>query len=167
MSDLNIDFGPPKQPESIAGIKVGETARPKKRWLTWWQTGLVVGLVSAALACALIWLGSTFPDATPRRSIVGIGEVGKLYRPDLRDIQVFLVATDYDSFNSYVKAVAANDPEGEAELVAAGKLYRVAAGTKVRVLESHFTCKMVRILEGPAYGRAAWISNESVSGPDD
>lgn len=70
-----------------------------------------------------------------------------------------LVSVDEESATEREKLDAANDDVGLSLLIAAQKLFLVANGTQVRVLEFQETAArcLVRILEGEHYGKTALV----------
>jgi hypothetical protein len=75
------------------------------------------------------------------------------------------VATDIFALMEYQKALRADDPTGDEELSKAGRLFSVATGTAVKILEYHrrnpFLVKTdsyeVRVLDGPHRGRKGFM----------
>jgi zinc-ribbon domain len=72
------------------------------------------------------------------------------------------VAVDQDSSDQLIKAQAINDQHAVVQLLLAGKVLSVNDGTKVKVIDSTFTLRQVRILEGSHEGRSGWVPLEFV-----
>src|SRR5947209_5566166 len=78
-----------------------------------------------------------------------------------------LVSVDEESAKEREKLEAANDDVGLSLLIAAQKLFLVANGTPVRILEVQETASrcQVRILEGEHYGKTALVLLQSLTEP--
>jgi hypothetical protein len=114
---------------------------------------LIVGFVMA--------LFNGCPNAPPS---LQIGQQARLHRTDGGDDPpAFLVAADAKALSQCISAVNAGDPYGNKQLMAAGRLWLVPAGTSVVVLELAFFSRKVRILEGEHQGKAGWIPMEFVA----
>lgn len=79
-----------------------------------------------------------------------------------------LVSVDEPSAAEREKLDAANDDVGLSLLIAAQKLFLVADGTPVRILEVHETTSrcQVRILEGEHYGKTALVPQKWLGSPE-
>jgi hypothetical protein len=112
------------------------------------------------LMCIICSIGRN-PNHQPS---LQIGQQARLHRTDGGDDPpAFLVAADAEALSQCISAVNAGDPYGTKELVAAGRLWLVPAGTSVVVLELAFFSRKVRILEGEHQGKAGWIPTEFVA----
>jgi len=89
-----------------------------------------------------------------------VGDGSYLRLPD-SDAEVVL-AVDLDAFDEFVKASVATDKYGIAELMLAGRIFSVASGTRVLVIETKLFKNRVRIVEGPETGQAGWVPFEWV-----
>ncbi|PYU01742.1 MAG: hypothetical protein DMG38_02695 [Acidobacteria bacterium] len=94
-----------------------------------------------------------------------VGRVAKLSADGQSDFA--LVSADQASAAEREKLDAANDDVGLSLLIAAQKLFLVADGTPVRILEVHETVSrcLVRILEGEHYGKTALVPLQSLTEP--
>jgi len=92
-----------------------------------------------------------------------VGRVAK-FSPDGK-ANYALVSVDEQSATEREKLDAANDDVGLSLLIAAQKLFLVANGTPLRILELHETSSrcLVRILDGEHYGKTALVPVESLT----
>jgi hypothetical protein len=74
-----------------------------------------------------------------------------------------LVAVDVPRLNELVGALAASDEARVEALVQSDQVLRVAAGTKVRILELASSTVKIKILEGSAASREGWVPERWVS----
>ena len=95
-----------------------------------------------------------------------VGRVAKLSTND--NAPFALVSADEESATEKEKLDAANDDIGTSLLIAAQKLFLVANGTQLRILEVHESTSrcVARILDGEHYGKTAlvpliWLSESS------
>ena len=94
-----------------------------------------------------------------------IGETGVL-KPLGEGASIVLVGVDEKAVDAIYKALMAKDETGIEELAAAGRIFIVAPGTKVKVLDLHgFLAPRseIRILEGPQKGRRGFVSTSLVA----
>lgn len=89
---------------------------------------------------------------------VKVGDIGYLNN----GAKVVLGAVSEEAFDALIKAANAGDTEGYYLMVLQGRVLVIDAGTKVRVLDSSWGAKQVRILEGEYYGVAVWVAMEHV-----
>ena len=104
---------------------------------------MVIGVLIGAA-----WLAEPSPSrdnsgATRSSSYIGIGETGRL--PTGGPV---LIATSKEALDDIVRAVTAKDNHGIAEVIMAGRAFAVDPGTSVRVIDSSFLKKRVRVLSG-------------------
>lgn len=55
------------------------------------------------------------------------------------------------------KASTARDSIGLLEMLTSGRAFRVAVGTRVRVIDQGIETSRVRMLDGPRAGQAGWL----------
>lgn len=72
------------------------------------------------------------------------------------------VSEDEQTYKELVAAVTAKDTVGYNKLLYSGKVFEVATGTKVLVLEPGLERSKVRILEGNNSGRSGWVPRQGV-----
>lgn len=72
------------------------------------------------------------------------------------------IATSEDSFDRWIKAKAAKDTHGMAQLMLTGSIFLVKNGTRVLVIDSATFKTKVRILGGNQTGRSGWVPYEYV-----
>jgi hypothetical protein len=63
---------------------------------------------------------------------------------------------------AYTKALAAKDKIGIEELIRQERIFPVANGTRLLVLEQYRDMTKVRVMEGPQFGKAGWVAFEHV-----
>ena len=90
---------------------------------------------------------------------VSVGEVGQLRRGSSRSI---LVAVDESALARLTQLAVAGDERGMATLALEGRAFLVPQGTRVRVINSGFGKREVRIEDGPMAGRSGWVDTEFV-----
>jgi hypothetical protein len=103
--------------------------------------------------CFLPACGTTASQSSPS----DIGSESILQAGNLEEIYLTI---DKESFDEWSKVAAAKDHIGMLELLSAGKMFIVPAGTKVLVIDSSWAIREVRILEGDAFGRTGWLPYE-------
>lgn len=93
-----------------------------------------------------------------------VGRVGKLSTTDSKS-GFALVSADEASATERERLDGANDDVGLSLLIAAQRLFLVAHGTPVRILEVQRTASrcLVRILEGEHYGKTALVPLQSLT----
>ena len=97
--------------------------------------------------------------ASSSEGSVSVGEVGQLRRGSSRSI---LVAVDETALARLTQLAVAGDERGMAMLALQGRAFLVPQGTHVRVIDSGFGKREVRIEEGPMAGRSGWVDTEFV-----
>ncbi len=100
--------------------------------------------------------GGTTTETTPS---VTIGSEAFIRAGNLDTVYL---AVDKQSMDMWAKAGLAKDYIGMAQLEASGRIFPVPNGTKVLVIDSSFTLRKVRVLEGDAYGKSGWLPYEWV-----
>jgi hypothetical protein len=70
------------------------------------------------------------------------------------------IAVDDAAWDSMMEAITAKDEIGFNQLILRGRIFAVASGTPVLVLDVGFTSYKVRVTEGPQAGRAGWVIRE-------
>jgi hypothetical protein len=68
-----------------------------------------------------------------------------------------MLATTEAALDDLSKARIAGDKMGTFQVMAEGRAFPVDARTKVLVLDTTFTLRKVRVLEGPHLGKAGWV----------
>jgi len=107
---------------------------------------------------------STMPTArpavpTPTVSRPAVGAEAHLWVSDGGN---WYLGKDLTWQDAYADALTANDTIGIQELKDHERIFPVASGTRLLVLEQFQDKTKVRILEGPQYGRTAWVAFEHV-----
>ncbi|MFC1656081.1 hypothetical protein ACFL3C_04370 [Patescibacteria group bacterium] len=90
---------------------------------------------------------------------VSIGDEAKLVSSGSGAI---LVAIDQEAFDDLLDISVANDEMGLAELMLADRVFSVPTGIKVKVIDTDWFSKEVRILEGAYVGESGWVPMEFV-----
>ena len=112
--------------------------------------------VLAAMLCLLI-VGCRSVRETPDKHIVHVGEAATLEHK--ADEWVY-AAVSKDSVHLLAEALESSNQTQVDELVAAGRVLRLAAHTPVHVLQESFNERQVRIEEGPSAGARVWVPFE-------
>jgi hypothetical protein len=69
------------------------------------------------------------------------------------------IAVDQESYSLFTRL--AQDPTGSLDtLFQNNKIFTVANGTQVKVIESHAAATKVQIKEGPEINKTGWVSND-------
>lgn len=92
------------------------------------------------------------------KSSVSTGEDGILNNGSAEVI----AAISESAYDEMIKAAAASDNIGIANMALAGLVVLIPSGTKVKVIDRTFGTRRVRILEGDYYGNAYWVAMEHV-----
>jgi hypothetical protein len=103
--------------------------------------------------------GDSSPSPSQTKPSATVGSEATISAPNLDTVYL---AVDKDAFDLWVKASVSKDYIGMQELESLGKVFPVPNGTKVLVIDSAFTARQVRVLEGNAYGRSGWLPYEWV-----
>lgn len=100
--------------------------------------------------------------AAPAKSFLRPGDQG---RAQVDGAAGPFLANTPDDYDAFVKAAAAKDTAGVAQMVGQGRLAQIPNGTLVQVID--FTGVLdtkyrVRVLEGAQAGRAGWVPTEFI-----
>ena len=96
------------------------------------------------------------PQTLPR---LGVGDIGTI--DDGSRSPVPLSSTK-DGYDEMAKAGRAHDTVGIRQMVIAGRVFAVPVGTQARVIDTSFTMRRVRILDGEHKDAAGWLPFEYV-----
>jgi hypothetical protein len=105
----------------------------------------------------VLLVGMTACSSVPTRPAAG-----QEIRLSAKEGNEWYLADDAFSQDAYAKALAAKDTIGIQDLIRRERIFPVANGTRLLVLEQGWTAMRVRVLEGPQYGKAGWIAFEHV-----
>lgn len=125
----------------------------------------IIGLVGGAvimflLISAFSGNGSGTNTSSPDKpASVSMGEEGKLYSGDAEKV---FVATNEAALEQSTKSFIADDMQGIQELLLSGKGFVVTSGTRVKVIDTAFGRRKVRILENEMNGKNGWVPMEFV-----
>lgn len=135
----------------------------------------LVGIVIVAIICLVGFiifianLPTTPPPTSPTPPTVSlsIGNEGLLKVSDDPNQVVFL-ATDPDASDELLKVILAKDEYDLLELGLQGRVFGVTNGTKVKIIDTAFAKRKVRIIQGikpvdaDKVGRSGWVPMEFV-----
>ena len=145
--------------------KIPPSTRPKKKNLFGHNSSCFIFFIFIGIvALGLIVMGLINSDRNGNGSSSDYvspsrGENGILYLEGGKNV---FVAVDKTSFDDYLNAALIEDNYGINELVMQGRLFYVPNGTRVKVIDSTFTTRKVRILEGEWEGASGWVPVEWV-----
>lgn len=73
-----------------------------------------------------------------------------------------LVCPTRADFDRATQLSIANDVEGVRQMALQGRVMLVRAGTQVRVIQTEFTCREIRVMDGPFTGKSGWVVTEAL-----
>lgn len=122
----------------------------------------VSAVIFVSLAVSAVFAQNE-PTPTPGATGVEVGEIGELCTENGSNAPV-PVATTQEAFHEFIKAAVADDDEGTGELVAAGRLFMVKQGTKVRKIDVGWlgSGDEVRILDGVRRGQKGFVNHQYI-----
>lgn len=97
----------------------------------------------------------TTTNTTPAVLGKSIGDEARLFMKDQRDIVIGLEENDWEEC---VTLLQAKDFNGIALMVLSGRAIMVSSGTRVKIIDSSWGKRRIRILEGPFQNQFAWTS---------
>ena len=102
--------------------------------------------------------GPTTPPPTPT-PFLHPGDEGTLY---VEGLETFFIAVDEAAYDELLDAIAIDDVLGAEQMLLRGNIFPVDNNTRVLLLARGpvftFSPRMrIRVLEGPATGRAGWV----------
>lgn len=134
-----------------------EQNQGKKWYKRWWfiiPAAVVVVVIFASMG------GSDTPATdTSADNVISLGDEGYL-RVSSGDIVTVLKTKEAQE--QFMKSAIANDTYGMAKLVAEGQGFNVPVGTKVKVIDSEFGIRKVRILDGEHAMEDGWVPKEFI-----
>lgn len=96
------------------------------------------------------------PKQRSEKEVRNVGSEARL----IVDSGTVLVAADEAAYKRFLTLAVADDTLGIADMVMQGQAFLVPNGTKVKVIDSGFARREVRILEGEHFGRSGWVAYE-------
>ena len=129
----------------------------KKWYKRWWfiiPTAVIVVVVLASAGGS-----DTSTSDTSVNSAISLGDEGYLR---ISNSDVITVLKTKEAFEEFTKSAVANDTYGMAKLVTDGQGFNVAVGTKVKVIDSDFAVRKVRILDGEHAMKDGWVAKEFI-----
>lgn len=123
--------------------------------------GLIIGL--SILTIIISFGGEDVPkQQNDKSATLSIGEEGILNNQKEKtncDGNTIL-STTKENYDEFSKTMVAEDNIGYLQMIGDGKLFLVENCTKVKVIDSAFALKEVRILEGEYFGTTGWTAYE-------
>jgi hypothetical protein len=121
---------------------------------------VVLGFIAAGLClyawCAVLAFYHPSGSYIPPVKMVGQNAVVDNGGP------MVMLATTEAALEDLSKARIAGDKMGIFQVMAEGRAFPVDSKTKILVLDTTFTLRKVRVLEGPHLGKAGWVPMEWV-----
>jgi len=151
---------------------MNQDSKPKKPWYKkWWVIALLLmffyGLGKMAMelpnsSTEAPQTATEAPKAAP--TAMELGDEGYLRLSNTSDpSQVIILTESKESYDQVTKAYLANDIQGLLEIPGA---FGVSNGTKVKLIDSGFAVRRVRIVSGvrdidvDKVGRTGWVAKE-------
>lgn len=146
--------------------KIREKEKKKKQSKTAMGCLVVILLIVGFVILLVAFGGGGEKSSSPatQSSILGVGEEGILNNnSDKNDVSgVAILAVDEKAFDDFIQAQIADDKLGYSQMLGAGRFFVVDNGTAVKVIDTGFAKRKVRILEGEHLGKSGWIPYEFV-----
>jgi hypothetical protein len=93
-----------------------------------------------------------------KQSTLSVGESGVVDNGTNETI----AAVSKEAYNKMLDAAIAKDDIGIGQMALAGLIVLLPRGTKVKVIDTTFGTRQVRVQEGEYYGKAFWVAMEHV-----
>lgn len=135
-------------------VEEKKTMTPAQKKGCFIALGIILLLILSRVWCVAITSQPTKPDPA---------QVGATsYLAAHNDPGGVLAAVDRTSYNAMSKALVARDDIGLGKLAAAGLVVAIPRNTQVKVIDSEFGIRQVRVLTGELYGRTFWVLKEVI-----
>jgi|GEM_PF-2595721 len=102
--------------------------------------------------------------STQKKKILSIGDTGILnnQKEKTNCDGNSILATNQDNYDKFVKVLNADDKFGYMKMLRQNQLFIIPNCTKVKVIDSAFAVRKVRILEGEYFGTSGWTAYEFI-----